>query len=265
MRNGKNGWRTLYHRNFNEQHLDCYFTIFIRHDLLQQHLTCIQKTSHGLILIFFDKSSLISTGWFDGVLRTSMARLVSVVSLRGSAVQSSRSQSDPVCKTFSFPWDYHQRDSSFSARVSPCDFPQVNGVVACHYCFTWSLNLHPLTSCNTLEGFQGNRPTLQPPPIQQMHQRSIGTVQTTVKHSFFPFPSSPSLHCNLCCLQWKCRKNKRCCAGNGMRLYTIWCYIYNIAQKYCMLDDKKCTVPSLLIGSPELAFWVLLKEEGNSC
>ena len=102
MRNGKNGWRTLYHRNFNEQHLDCYFTIFIRHDLLQQHLTCIQKTGHGLILIFFDKSSLISTGWFDGVLRTSMARLVSVVSLRGLAVQSSSSQSDPVCKTVFF-------------------------------------------------------------------------------------------------------------------------------------------------------------------
>ena len=38
-----------------------------------------------------------------------------------------------------------------------------------------------------------------------------------------------------------------------------------IHQKYCMLDDKKCTVPSLLIGSPELAFWVLLKEECNSC
>ena len=136
---------------------------------------------------------------------------------------------------FSFPWDYNQWDSSFSARVSPCDFPQVNGVIACHYCFTWSLNLHPLTSCNTLEGFQGNRPTLQPPPIQQMHQRPIGTAQKTVKHSFFPFPSSLSLHCNLCCLQWKCRKNKRCSAGNGMRLPYGAIYIIYIKNTVCWM------------------------------
>lgn len=81
------------------------FTIFIRHDL-QQHLTCIQKTQFlnpGLVLIFFHRSSLIPmTCGFEGVLGISMARLVSVVSLRELAVRSSSSQSDPVCKTFFF-------------------------------------------------------------------------------------------------------------------------------------------------------------------
>ena len=150
-------------------------------------------------------SSLISPGWFNGDLRISMAGLVS---LKGKAVKSPTAILIQCVRHLCFLCDYKQRLFSFHAGVCLCDFPQVNGVVACHFCFTWSLNLYPLT-CNTLEGFQGNRPALQPPPIQQMYQTSIGTVQTTIKYNLFLFPSSPSLHCNLCCLQEEMHKQQK--------------------------------------------------------